>query len=154
MTLESIREPLLNRLFAQNQGSSGGAVRAGGFSDLVAERVIGLATVQDVIQFVAEGLRRPDQTMKDADVRTQFVKLSKEDADFDDIQPVAASYLAMAIVLSVFPQLDALADDPFERAVQHILDAFGETPFKRIQLNLDPATRRDFPYTLDHADAR
>ncbi len=153
VTLESIRESLLNRLFARTHRTKNTAERDGGFSDLVAERVIGLATVQDVVQFVAEGLRRPDQSLKDGDPRAQFVKLSKEDVDTKDIQPVAASYLAMGIVLSVFPQLDALKDERLERAVGHILDAFADVPFKRIQLNLDPATRRDFPYTLEHVDA-
>jgi len=150
VTLESVRESMLNGLFARSHVPKDTALNDRKFTDLVADRVIGLATVQDVIQFVAEGLRRPDQVLKDEDT---FVKLSKDDDTFEDIQPVAASYLAMAIVLSVFPQLDALPDDRFDLAVQHIIDAFGETPFKRIQLNMDPHSKKDFPYCLEHVDA-
>lgn len=85
------------------------------FADLIAERVVGVASVLDVLRFVAEGLQAPENDVKPVEV--------EGDRD-ESIKAVALSYLAMGLVLCVFPQLDALDPERFTRAVTHLLSPF------------------------------
>lgn len=101
------------------------------YSDLVRERVVGLATVLDVIRFVAEGIRAPNDDTTviideknggDADGADQGKAINvKEHA-----VATSASFLAMAVALSVFPQLDGLTSEARMRAVRHILSVFDD----------------------------
>ncbi|MCU0658113.1 MAG: AAA family ATPase [Polyangiaceae bacterium] len=85
------------------------------FGDLIAERVVGVASVLDVLRFVAEGLQAPENDVKPVEV----------EGDRDEaIKAVALSYLAMGLVLCVFPQLDALDPERFILAVTHLLSPF------------------------------
>ena len=78
------------------------------FKSLVAEKVIGVSVVLDLIAFVGEGLRTgSDNTVAD---HTAIKKLRYQ----NDLLPIIAedlalSYLALGIVLMVFPQLEALS---------------------------------------------
>jgi energy-coupling factor transporter ATP-binding protein EcfA2 len=83
------------------------------FADLVVERVIGLATVEDILRFLAEGLRCPSEGEK---VQTSGLK--------DAGLAAAVSYLAMGLVLSVFPQLDALDRARRWVAIAHVIKVF------------------------------
>ncbi len=100
------------------------------YTDLVQERVVGLATVQDIVRFVAEGIRGPSQGKDPAQVATDHL-----DDTFgslaDHARATGASFLAIAVALSVFPQLDALTADARLAAVKHIVSVFhprGEKP--------------------------
>ncbi len=110
--------PLLTELFARDLSKR----KSTSYTDLVQERVVGLATVQDIIRFIAEGIRGPSQG-KDAN-------LVSADGLVDDLkleehaQATCASFLAIAVVLSVFPQLDALTADGRLAAVRHIIEVF------------------------------
>jgi energy-coupling factor transporter ATP-binding protein EcfA2 len=86
-------------------------------ANLVSLRVVGLATVKDVIEFTAEGLRAPES----------FKTVSSElGSGKDAARALASSYLAMALVLSVFPQLEALTDGDLRAAVTCLMRAFAE----------------------------
>lgn len=122
LELDMVR-PLLVQLFARDLGNG-----KSDYSDLVQERVVGLATVQDIVRFVAEGIRGSSQgkdaNQVSADDLTDDVKLDEH------ARATCASFLAIAVTLSVFPQLDALTSDARLAAVRHIIDVFrskGET---------------------------
>jgi hypothetical protein len=120
------------------------------FTDLVAERIIGIATVLDVLRFLAEGLRCPFNTSE----RDVWVRLPADDMEH---MPVAASYLAMGLVQSVFPQLDALPLDRLKVAVEHIIGVFrkadGDVPFKRIELVEHAKEEDKFRFKLERVRA-
>jgi len=92
------------------------------YTDLVQERVVGLATVQDIIRFVAEGIRGSSQG-KDAN-QVQTDQLNDDVKLEEHAQGTCASFLAIGLALSVFPQLDALTPDMRRAAVKHIIDVF------------------------------
>jgi hypothetical protein len=89
-----------------------------------------LATVLDVIRFVAEGIRSPGDNVgvivsdKDA-TDGELVEHGKTMTSKEHASATTASFLAMAIGLSVFPQLDSLTSEARQRAVRHILAVFG-----------------------------
>lgn len=116
------------------------------FVDLVAERAIGLATVEDILRFLAEGLRCPNEGEK---VSTSGIK--------EPGLAAAASYLAMALVLSVFPQLDALDSARRWAAITHILTIFHRdgkgAPFVHIEGKRDDKTGK-VSYQLVKPSAR
>jgi energy-coupling factor transporter ATP-binding protein EcfA2 len=106
-----LKEEYLYGLFAcdPSQGKRGDVI------DLVSERVIGLATVRDVMSFVAEGLRGPVGHASNAHVALP------EDMTTHD---VATSYVAMGLVLSVFPQLEAVEPARQIAVIRFIVDLF------------------------------
>lgn len=96
------------------------------FQDLVAESVVGVSVVKDVIRFVGEGIRggRGESLMKgslDVSVPNKAKWAQKT---------LSLSYLALATVLQIFPQLEALGmaggqqKDTLDQAVKHIFDTF------------------------------
>lgn len=92
------------------------------YTDLVQERVVGLATVQDIIRFIAEGIRGSSQGKDVNEVRTDHLE---GDMKLDDhAEATCASFLALGITLSVFPQLDALSAESRRAAVKHIVEVF------------------------------
>jgi hypothetical protein len=117
--------PMLKELFARDLTKR----RTRTYLDLVQERVVGLATVQDVIRFVAEGIRGSSQGKDVNQVQTDHLE---GDVELDDhAEGTCASFLALGIQLSVFPQLDALTPERRIAAVRHILEVFqpkGEKP--------------------------
>ncbi|HSN97950.1 MAG TPA: AAA family ATPase, partial [Candidatus Nanopelagicales bacterium] len=143
--LQRLRAEYLEPLFANL------AVKpdAGGqpFADLVAERAVGLATVEDILRFLAEGLRCPSKGSEK--VGTTGIR--------EPGIAAAASYLAMGLVLSVFPQLDALDDARRWAAIEHIVDVFHRdgkgAPFVHIEGKRDDKTDR-VSYQLVKPSAR
>lgn len=100
----------------------------GGGKDLIELRVVGIAPVKDIIRFVGEGLRLPGNSKSD-------IKYQKEGNDpttaTEAAKELLYSFLAMGIVLNVFPQLDAVTGevDRFKNALTCILDAFDEKEY-------------------------
>jgi MoxR-like ATPase len=89
-------------------------------SDLIEDlRVVGIAPVRDIIRFAGEGLRSPDNQ------RSIAVNQGVRDTIN---QELSHSFLAMGLVLNVFPQLDAVTGeiDRFHKALICIRDAFGD----------------------------
>jgi hypothetical protein len=108
LALSTLREEL-ETLFA------GKPATKDSFADLIAERIVGVAAVADVLRFVAEGLQSPGGNEVVVEV----------EGDVNEVgHAVELSYLAMALVLCVFPQLDALGEDSLSRAVGHLLTPF------------------------------
>lgn len=124
LELDMIRTKL-TELFARDLGKR----KDQSYTDLVQERVVGLATVQDIIRFVAEGIRGSSQGKDANQVSTDELT---DDLRLDDhAQATCASFLAIAVALSVFPQLDALTPAARLAAVKHIVNVFqpnNETP--------------------------
>lgn len=110
--------------------------------DLVRERIVGVATVFDIIRFVAEGLRA-DTFGAGSKGKWNLVGFNEENniRAKDAAEELALSYLAMALVLAVFPQLDALRNDVdrFRRAIEHILWTFGDRNMRQIEKSGDDA---------------
>lgn len=92
-------------------------------ADLISLRIVGVATAVDVIEFVAEGLR---SSYADDEKRTIKVKGGKHKGSSDAAKDLAHSYLALGTVLSVYPQLDAIATegDKLTAAAQSIFAPF------------------------------
>jgi energy-coupling factor transporter ATP-binding protein EcfA2 len=133
-------EPLFSNVAPKNDRG------AQPFVDLVAERAIGLATVEDILRFLAEGLRCPSAGEKVASGGVKEPGLA-----------AAASYLAMGLVLSVFPQLDALDGVRRWAAIAHILAVFHRegkgAPFVHIEGKRDERTGK-VSYQLVKPSAR
>jgi hypothetical protein len=114
----SMAREKLTELFARDLGMR----KDQSYTDLVQERVVGLATVQDIVRFVAEGIRGSSQgrdaNQVSADELTDDIRLDEH------AQATCASFLAIAVTLSVFPQLDALTADARLAAVRHIVGVF------------------------------
>ena len=142
--LQRLRAEYLEPLFANTAVKSD----AGGqpFGDLVVERTIGLATVEDILRFLAEGLRCPSEGER---VHAGGVR--------DPGMAAAASYLAMGLVLSVFPQLDALDRARRWAAIEHLMSVFHRdgkgAPFVHIEGRKDEKTGR-VSYQLVKPSAR
>ncbi|HEX2572958.1 MAG TPA: AAA family ATPase [Polyangia bacterium] len=130
---ERYLHPLFARLLAERSDPAG---KKDGFSDLVAERIVGIATVLDILRFVAEGLRCPP-AQGETDV---LVRLPSSDTN---CMHMAASYLAMGLVLNVFPQLDALPPERLKPAVEHIISVFRdkETGKDHLFLRIEPESQ-------------
>lgn len=132
------------------RATNGGERRVRPFGDLVSERIVGIATVLDVLRLVSEGLRCPLR----ADQGENIVQLSE---GVDDWEVVAASYLAMGLALSVFPQFEALqTDEELARATKHTVDAFRHSsgasiPFVRIQPNDEEGAASSFVASVEAA---
>jgi len=112
----------LESLFAASEKSSNDE-----FQDLIADSVVGVSVVKDVIRFVGEGIRggkgkRLQKTSLDVDVSVSKAKWAQK--------TLSLSYLALATVLQIFPQLEALGmtgdqqRDTLDQAVGHIFGAF------------------------------
>ncbi|AKT39615.1 AAA family ATPase [Chondromyces crocatus] len=142
--IQRLRPEYLDPLFAN--GNVKPAASGQPFGDLVAERAVGLATVEDILRFVAEGLRCPGDGEKVASGGIKEAGIA-----------AAASYLAMGLVLSVFPQLDALDDERRWAAIEHIVAVFHRdgkgAPFVYIESKKDEKSGR-VSYQLVKPSAR
>ena len=112
----------LEYLFANSEKSYNGE-----FQDLIADSVVGVSVVKDIISFVGEGIRggkgeRLQKSSLDVDLSGSKAKWAQK--------TLSLSYLALATVLQIFPQLEALGmtgdqqEDTLDQAVEHIFDAF------------------------------
>ena len=91
-----------------------------GPSGLLPERVVGVASVTEALGFVAEGMRPPPRAPH---------KVTSTPADLRDF---VISWFAMAVVLGIFPQFDALDEIRFKGAVRVTLDTFKGFGFCRL----------------------
>lgn len=98
--------------------------------DLIKQKVVGVAQVLDVIDFIIEGVssERGIQLTAGEGVTSISQNIKSH---------LIKSYVAMALTMSVFPQLMALTGydqhDELEKAVKCILDAFNGVNFYRIE---------------------
>lgn len=100
---------------------------------LVADRVVGVATCRDVIAFVAEGLRAPSTGMNDERSRRCAFKKDAETEGRFHPRNLARSYLAMALVLKVFPQLEALDAEKRFETIKRLTKVFEGDTFLRVE---------------------
>lgn len=127
-------KPVLKKLFATTSGKNDNCE-----NDLIDLRVVGVAPVLDIIRFVGEGLRSSDADNKNIE--------EAESKESDEVVPktdpktikkeLVNSFLAMGLVLNVFPQLDALTGESkrFKDAILCMLGAFEEDAFWYIERN-------------------
>jgi len=99
------------------------------FQNLVSESIVGISVVGDVIRFVGEGMRTGDDPdLKKPDILQEKIKGTRSTKEW--AKNLTLSYLALATVLQIFPQLEALGmgdgqdKDKLSQAVNHIFDAF------------------------------
>jgi len=118
LNFKNVMKQQINKLFACEENN--------GVDDLIDLRVVGIAPALDIIRFVGEGLRSSDtnkRTIKHAHGKNAEKQLIN-------------SFLAMGLVLNVFPQLDAVSNEPkiFENAIKRITTTFDPTElFFRIE---------------------
>lgn len=117
--LETIRRNFVTPLFAVSDKSRRP------FGDFVAERVVGVATVIDTIRFLVEGVRCESAMDPRCSAK-----------DKEEVIAAMASYVAMAFVLKVLPQMDAMEDERYLKAVRTAFEVFTPSgrplPFVRI----------------------
>jgi hypothetical protein len=124
--LESIKDEL-ERLFTP-RGSKGTDEE---IEDLVSDSVVGVSVIGDVIRFVGEGIRT--EAKGESLDRSDDLEEDSPWNDMDDLaEKLTLSYLALASVLQIFPQLEALEmgtqqeQNKLFQAVLHIFEAFHE----------------------------
>ncbi len=111
---------IINNLFANNEQDA---------HDLINLKIVGIASAKDIIQFVGEGLRTTNQ---------QNVRNPTNLTGTAASQQLLHSFVAMGLVLNVYPQLDAVTgnlDKKFTPAITCIREAFQENEiFLRIEM--------------------
>ena len=118
----------INGLFACDGGERG-------YDDLIDLGVVGIAPVLDIIRFVCEGLRSPDEKLTRITIKDGSAANTKSAES-----QLLNSFLAMGIVLNVFPQLDAITGEEcrFKNAIKCILNAFEyKDIFLKIERTID-----------------
>lgn len=123
---------VFSSLFAN--GTGGGRKLADDSKNgLIADRVVGVATLLDLIKFLAEGLR-----LKKEDEKVLVLANADHVGVGDDLyKNLVASFIGIGLVLAVFPQLDSLDDGVFGRACNLMIEEMKERNFIRIQPNDD-----------------
>jgi len=98
---------------------------------LISGSVVGISVIGDVIRFVGEGIRAETQEEKESLKRSDELDNDSPWEDMEDLaRKLTLSYLALATVLQIFPQLEALGmgseqeENKLSQAIQHIFDAF------------------------------
>lgn len=118
-------EPEVKALFASTESN---------FGNLVSSRTVGVSAVRDIIRFVGEGLRSSGKKEREVDYRylqdQEDISLPTSSGTTVDRDKVAEmlslSYLALALVLEIFPQLESLEqeaygeEDKLLKAIKHI----------------------------------
>jgi MoxR-like ATPase len=118
------------------------------FAPLLEHRVVGVATCQETIDFVMEGLRASNGKERQA-VALANPESTESPFEADD---VAASYVAMAVVLKVFPQLEGLPDreaggnESRGAVTKKVLSTFDEADYSFVRVV--KATTGDAPFAL------
>ncbi len=110
---------VLESLFAKRDEDRSGGETDNSFRDLVAERVVGIATVDDIISFMGEGLRSSFKSHR-------LYQVDEEPNQTETGQSLVISHMAMAVKMTVFPQLEALVQERkrLKPAIRHILSCF------------------------------
>lgn len=130
-----IVESTLKAIFARNEDDPA----YNKFHDLIRERVTGVATIFDIIRFTAEGLRAPvnnDTTNTDSEQIRALRVRDVDDAPSTIVNQLIQSYIALALTMSVVPQLESLSGNPSKLfgAIRTCLQAFDEeAPLWRIE---------------------
>jgi len=126
-TLRSIKNEVI-ALFARSEESSAGKNYPNdSFQNLVSEAVVGVSVVADLLRFVGEGLRAGIDHDK---LRKSSVKIQASHSNKRWAENLTLSYLALAVVLQVYPQLEALEvntggeKNRLLQAVRHIFASF------------------------------
>jgi hypothetical protein len=129
-TFESLKD-VLREVFIGESGKVAERARPTG---LVSDRVVGVATCRDVIAFVAEGLRAsvPAGPVEERSRRCRFKKQDESERKYHP-HNLARSYLAMALVLKVFPQLEALDATQRFAVIKRMTEIFRGSTFLRIE---------------------
>ena len=158
--LENITD-VFNRLFADEDG-------------LISNRVVGVASVADIIRFVGEGIRAPtdkvnlrrSEELKQLDKKKYRLDgPKKKKPDSDERTPLSSlekrsrvlvlSYLALGMVLQVFPQLEALSmntsrdQNPLISAIGHIFDSIHIGVKEKDKLPMLRVTKSETGYELE-----
>ena len=158
--LENITD-VFNRLFADEDG-------------LISNRVVGVASVADIIRFVGEGIRAPTDEVnlrRSKELRQLDKKKyrldgpKKKKSDSDERRPLSSlekrsrvlvlSYLALGMVLQVFPQLEALSmntsrdQNPLISAIEHIFDSIHIGVKEKDKLPMLRVTKSETGYELE-----
>ena len=94
--------------------------------DLIQERFVGVAQVGDIINFVIEGISVKAESI--TSMKKLIIGISK------DLESLINSYIAIGVVMNVFPQLTALIDSPNQ--LQAALRIISGT-FKNKNVNID-----------------
>jgi len=146
-SLELIEDELKNLFTPRQNGGTNGEIE-----DLITDSVVGVSVIGDIIRFVGEGIRTEEKD-KPLD-RSDDLEEGAPWDDMDDLaEKLTLSYLALATVLQVFPQLEALEmgtqqeQNKLFQAVLHIFEAFHEDHGdKLVMLRVK---REDGSYTLE-----
>ena len=126
--------------------------REDNFTNLIASKIVGVSAIKDIIRFVGEGLRAPgpgDKRKVDCSTIAENLPNSSGNVDRDKASEILSlSYLALAIVLQIFPQLESVGlnqggeEGKLLQAVHHIfesihigVDSGKELPMLRIAKN-------------------
>jgi MoxR-like ATPase len=146
-SLELIEDELKNLFTPRKSGSTDGEIE-----DLITDSVVGVSVIGDIIRFVGEGIRTEEKD-KPLDRSDDL----EDDAPWDDMDDLAEkltlSYLALATVLQIFPQLEALEmgtqqdQNKLFQAVLHIFEAFHKD--HEDELVMLRVKREDGSYTLE-----
>jgi MoxR-like ATPase len=146
-------EEELNNLFAQSEKLKEDKK----IGNLISNSVVGISVIGDVIRFVGEGIRTETEEEKESLQRSD--ELDNE-SPWDDMRDLARrltlSYLALATVLQIFPQLEALGmgsqqeENKLSQAIQHIFEAFySRKNYDGENLKMLRVKREDGDYILD-----
>lgn len=87
-----------------------------GYGGLIPEGVVGVASMLDIIRFVGEALRIPVGAKSDTCLDAQELQVD----DKEVVPSLLRSLTAIAVTISVFPQLDALDEESFTNTVDHL----------------------------------
>ena len=100
------------------------------FGNLISSKSVGLSIVKDVIRFAGEGMRSPgsgDERYVDFRTIQEDYLPGRQNVDRDKVaEMLVLSYLALALVLQVFPQLESLeqsgrnGENKLIKAIKHI----------------------------------
>lgn len=113
----------INRLFASSSSD---------FGNLISSRTVGISVIKDVIRFVGEGIRAPNvdddkRAVDCATAKNVLPELSNKKTDRKATAEILTlSYLSLALVLEIFPQLESLArgqdtgESALIQAIKHI----------------------------------
>jgi hypothetical protein len=122
------------------------------FQNLVSEAVVGVSVVADLLRFVGEGLRAGIEHDK---LRKRAVKgQTSNRKNTKWAENLTLSYLALAVVLQVYPQLEALevntggGKNRLLQAVRHIFASFHQN-FDPDELLMLRVSKSDSEYRLE-----
>jgi MoxR-like ATPase len=145
-------EDEVTALFARTKTPSDLEGRSrGSFQNLVSEAVVGVSVVADLLRFVGEGLRAEIHQGK---LQKTAVKDQASHSNAEWAKNLTLSYLALGVVLQVYPQLEALEvntggeKNRLLQAIQHIFNSFHQG-FSADKLLMLRVSKSDNGYKLE-----